>query len=128
LALLSCSRGVQGPIWPRVPYTAVAYLFVSLVAVPLFGDPSVHARGALAANAYYWTTLLYDLLMLFLTCFVFDAMFCCLRFVGRLSRAQCAWPEETSRLFNDRLAPGSTWNSSQGVRAASARLFTILVD
>jgi len=86
-------------------YTAVAYLFVSLVAVPLFGDPSVHARGALAANAYYWTTLLYDLLMLFLTCFVFDAMFCCLRFVGRLSRGQCAWPEETSRLFNDRLAP-----------------------
>ncbi len=99
----------QEALWPRFcrafSYTAAAYLIVSLFAVPLFGNPSVPVRGALAASAYCWSTFLYDLLMLFLTCFVFDATFCCLRFVGRLCRAQCAWPEETSRLFNDRLPP-----------------------
>jgi hypothetical protein len=86
-------------------YTAVAYLVVSLVVVPLFGNPSAPARGALATSAYFWTTFLYAQLMLFLTYFVFDATFCCLRFVRKLRRVEPQWPATTTSLFNDRPQP-----------------------
>jgi hypothetical protein len=93
--------------WPRlcraVSYTAVAYLIVSLVAVPIFGNPSTPARGALAASAYHWATLLFDLLLLFVTGIVFDATFCCLRFVSKLRRAGPQSPAEPTSGFDGRL-------------------------
>jgi hypothetical protein len=53
----------QEAFWPRfwraVSYTAIAYLIISLVVVPLFGNPSVPARGALARSAYCWITFLF---------------------------------------------------------------------
>jgi hypothetical protein len=93
--------------WPRVcravSYSAVICLIVTLFVVPLFGNPSIPARGALAASAYFCTTFLCTLLMVFLTCFVFDATYGCLHFVRKLRRAKCKWPAETTSLFNGRL-------------------------
>jgi len=97
----------QESFWPRVcravSYSAVICLIVTLFVVPLFGNPSIPARGALAASAYFCTTFLCTLLMVFLTCFVFDATYGCLHFVRKLRRAKCKWPAETTSLFNGRL-------------------------
>jgi hypothetical protein len=97
-------------------------LIVSLAAVALFGNPSITARGALAASAYYWTTLLFDLLMLFLTCVVFDATFSCLRFASKLRRAEPQWPAESPSQFNDRLQPqGDVVRDAITLRFVAAR-------
>jgi hypothetical protein len=97
----------QEAFWHRLCrallYTAVAYLIVSLVAVPLFGSPSVPARGALAASAYYWSTLLFDLLLLFVTGIVFDATSCCLHFASKVRRAGPQSPAEPTSGFDGRL-------------------------
>jgi hypothetical protein len=97
----------QEAFWHRLcralSYTAVAYLIVSFVAVPIFGNPSVPARGALAASAYYWSTLLFDLLLLFVTGIVFDATFCCLRFASKLRRAGPQSPAEPTSGFDGQL-------------------------
>jgi hypothetical protein len=47
----------------------------------------------------------FDVLILFLTYFVLDAMCCCLCFVSKLRRAQLQWPAEATSLLNDRLRP-----------------------
>jgi hypothetical protein len=97
----------QEAFWHRLcralSYTAVAYLIVSSVAVPIFGNPSAPARGAVAASAYHWATLLFDLLLLFVTGIVLDATFCCLRFVSKLQRAGPQSPAEPTSGFDGRL-------------------------
>ncbi len=101
------SYGDQEVFWLRfcraLSYTAAAYLIVSLVAIPLFGNPFAPVRGALAASAYSWTTFLFDLLTLFLTCFVLDATFCCLRFGRKLRHREPNWQAWPPRRFDDRL-------------------------
>ncbi|MCI0467599.1 MAG: hypothetical protein L0Y57_11435, partial [Beijerinckiaceae bacterium] len=97
----------QESVWPRfwraLSYTGVMFLAVIFVVIPIFGRPIVLARGELAANAYYWSTLVFGLLMLFLIFFVFDAACSCLRFMSKLRATQPRWPEETARLFDHRL-------------------------
>ncbi|MCI0735469.1 MAG: hypothetical protein L0Y50_04245, partial [Beijerinckiaceae bacterium] len=97
----------QEGFWPRfwraLSYTAVMFLIVRFVVIPMFGNPIVPARGELAAAAYYWSTLLYGLLMLFLIFFVFDATCSCLRFVNKIRSAQSKWPAGTASYFSTRL-------------------------
>ena len=69
----------------------------------MFGMPMNQARGALAHDVYYWTTLIDVVLMQFLTFFVFDATLFCLLFVNKLHRPQTAWPRKTMEVFNGRL-------------------------
>jgi hypothetical protein len=92
--------------WPRCWracfYTAMMVLIFYTVLVPLFGGPDVPVRGELAAGAYYWTTLLDVLLILFLTLFIFDATCSCLNFVNKL-RAGTRWPPNTLEHYNSRL-------------------------
>jgi hypothetical protein len=47
--------------------------------------------------------LLYGLITLFLTCFIFDAAYRCLRFVRKLRAAELEWPAPTTNLFNERM-------------------------
>jgi hypothetical protein len=63
----------QERFWPRctraVIFTTGMYLIGRFVLVPMFGMPMNQARGALAHDVFYWTTLIDVILMQFLTFF-----------------------------------------------------------
>ena len=94
-------------IWPRCVraalYTALMFVFFKFVLAPVFGMTIHPARGALAVEVFYWTTIMDALCMLFLTFFVFDATLSCLLFVNKLRRAQSLWPQATIGVYKGRL-------------------------
>ena len=98
----------QERLWPRFCRASIyTFLFMVLIAycvlVPMFGMPTIPARGALAFNIYWWITFLDFLFMLFLTFLVFDATCFCLLFVNKLGRVQTTWPPTTMEVYKSRL-------------------------
>ncbi|QBR72208.1 hypothetical protein CU048_14050 [Beijerinckiaceae bacterium] len=89
--------------WRALTYTLAMFMIFRFVIAPMLGQPTIPARGILAYNAYWWTTRLDVILMLFLTFFVFDATCFCLLFVNKLRRAATQWPLETIKLFEKRM-------------------------
>lgn len=89
--------------WRAAIYTIAMFLIFKFVLAPMLGQPTIPARGALASNAYWWTTRLDVILMLFLTFFVFDATCFCLLFVNKLRLAKTEWPEKTITAFEERM-------------------------
>ena len=98
----------QERLWPRFCRASIyTFLFMVLIAygvlVPMFGMPTIPARGTLAFNIYLWITFLDFLFMLFLTFLVFDATCFCLLFVNKLRRVQTTWPPTTMEVYKSRL-------------------------
>jgi len=97
----------QDRFFPRfcrvVPCVAAMFMLGFLVLIPMFGEPYVPTRSALAQRLYVLASTGDVVFTLFLIFFVFDATLFCLLFVNQLHRGLTQWSPGTREKFEERL-------------------------
>jgi hypothetical protein len=97
----------QDRFFPRccrvVPCVAAMFMLGFLVLIPMFGEPYVPTRSALAHRLYVLASTGDVIFTLFLIFFVFDATLLCLLFVNKLHHGLTQWSPGTREKFEERL-------------------------
>jgi len=101
-------QGHRSSRWWRVGAYVVAMLVLWTVIAFVFGFPQAPSRGSLSSHAYFITTTVEVVAMLFAIFFVVDATLLSTLFVRELPSFPSIWPSKTKDIYRNKLGIGES--------------------